>query len=82
MEFDTSWEVTEVVENSTIRVEGRSDHSGKASLTQHVTAEGTGSRVSFDVDYDPPFGILGEIADKAVFERRGTKRMPSASSQV
>jgi hypothetical protein len=70
VEFDTDWEVTEVVADSLIRVEGRSQHSGKASLTQHVTAEGTGSRVSFEVDYDPPFGILGEIADKVVFERR------------
>jgi hypothetical protein len=70
VEFDTDWEVTEVVADTTIRVEGRSQHSGKASLTQHVAPEGTGSRVTFDVDYDPPFGIIGEIADKVVFERK------------
>lgn len=70
VEFDTEWEVTEVVANTTIRVEGASQHSGKASLTQNVAPEGTGSRVTFEVDYDPPFGILGEIADKVVFERK------------
>lgn len=74
VEFDTDWEVTEVVPAQTIRVEGRSQHNGKASLTQQVTAEGTGSRVSFEVDYDPPFGILGEIADKVVFERRNEEQ--------
>ena len=70
IEFDTDWEVTEVVADTTIRVEGRSQHSGKASLTQTVAPEGTGSRVTFEVDYDPPFGILGDIADKVVFERK------------
>ena len=74
VEFDTDWEVTEVVPAQTIRVEGRSQHNGKASLTQNVTVEGTGSRVSFEVDYDPPFGILGEIADKVVFERRNEEQ--------
>ena len=74
VEFDTEWTVTEVVPGRTIRVAGTSQHNGKASLTQHITAEGTGSRVSFEVDYDPPFGILGEIADKVVFERRNEEQ--------
>jgi hypothetical protein len=70
IEFDTEWEVVEVVADTKLRVEGTSQHSGKASLTQNVTPEGSGSRVTFEVDYDPPFGILGEIADKVVFERK------------
>ena len=74
VEFDTEWKVTEVVPAQTIRVEGTSQHNGKASLTQHITAEGAGSRVSFEVDYDPPFGILGEIADKVVFERKNEEQ--------
>ena len=74
IEFDTEWTVTEVVPARTISVEGRSDHNGKASMTQRVTAEGSGSRVTFEVDYDPPFGILGEIADKVVFERRNEEQ--------
>ena len=69
VEFDTEWKVTEVVPSQTIRVEGNSQHNGKASLTQRITAEGTGARVSLEVDDDPPYGILGEIADKVVFVR-------------
>lgn len=70
IEFDTDWEVTEVVSGSLIRVEGRSKSNGRASLTQHISPEGEGSRIKFNVDYDPPLGLLGEIADKVLFERR------------
>jgi uncharacterized protein YndB with AHSA1/START domain len=70
LELDTEWEVTEVVPDRTIRVEGRSKANGSASLTQQVVPEGDGSLVTFEIDYEPPFGILGDIADKAVFERR------------
>jgi len=70
IELETEWEVTEVVPGETIRVEGRSKANGSASLTQHIAAEGDGSLVTFEIEYDPPFGILGDIADKAVFEQR------------
>lgn len=70
VEVDTDWEVTELVPGSRLRVEGRSTSNGRASLTEHVTAEGDGCRVTLAVDYDPPLGLLGEIADKLVFERR------------
>lgn len=68
--LDTEWEVTEVQPDSLLRVEGRSKSNGQASLTQTLTAEGEGCRVRMEVDYDPPLGIIGEIADKVVFERR------------
>jgi len=74
MEFDTNWEVTEVVANHLIRAEGTSEHNGRASLVQTIDAVGEGSRVTFEVDYDPPFGLLGEIADKVVFERRNEEQ--------
>ena len=70
IELDTEWEVTEIVPGETIRVEGRSKANGSASVTQHIVAEGEGSLVTFEVEYDPPFGILGDIADKVVFEKR------------
>lgn len=73
IEFDTEWEVTEVEPDTLIRIEGRSKSNGRASLTHHLAPEGTGTRVTFDVDYDPPLGILGEIADKLVFERHHEK---------
>ncbi len=70
MEIDTKWEVMEVVPDRLIRFNGHSDGDGRASLTHRVDPEGAGSRVTFEVDYDPPLGILGDIADKLVFERR------------
>lgn len=70
IELETEWEVTEVVEGETVRVEGRSKANGSATVAQHVAAEGDGSLVTFEIEYDPPFGILGDIADKAVFEKR------------
>jgi len=70
VELDTEWEVTELVVDDIIRVEGRSKANGSASMTQRVAAQGDGTLVTFEIEYDPPFGILGDIADKAVFEKR------------
>jgi hypothetical protein len=70
VELDTEWEVTELVDDERIRVEGRSKANGSARMTQEIAPLGDGSLVTFEIDYDPPFGILGEIADRAVFEKR------------
>jgi uncharacterized protein YndB with AHSA1/START domain len=70
VDLETEWEVTEVVADQLIRVEGTSMAKGSASMTQRIAPEGDGSLVTFDIEYDPPFGILGDIADKVVFERR------------
>ena len=70
LEIDTEWEVTAMVPDSLIRVEGRSKSNGRASLTERVMAVGDACRVELEVDYDPPFGLLGELADKALFESR------------
>jgi hypothetical protein len=70
VELDTEWEVTELVEDERIRVEGRSKANGSATITQDIAPMSDGSLVTFEIDYDPPFGILGDIADRAVFEKR------------
>jgi uncharacterized membrane protein len=70
IELDTEWEVTEMVPDQRIRVSGRSKANGSATITQSIAAEGDGSLVTFEIEYDPPFGILGDIADKALFEQR------------
>lgn len=69
IEIDTEWEVTEIEADTRIRIEGRTKSNGKASLTEHVAADGHGCKVTFDVEYDPPLGLLGDIADKVLFER-------------
>ena len=69
IEIDTEWEVTEMVADSRIKIEGRSTSNGSASMTETVTANGDGCVVRLEVDYDPPLGLLGEIADKVLFEK-------------
>jgi len=69
IEVDTEWEVTEMVTDSRIRVEGRSKSNGRASMTETVTSADDGCVVRIEVDYDPPLGLLGEIADKMLFEK-------------
>ena len=69
IELDTEWEVTEMVANSHIKIEGRSKSNGRASMTETVTPHDDGCVVRIEVDYDPPLGLLGEIADKVLFEK-------------
>lgn len=82
VELDTEWEVTEVRADSLLRFEGRSKSSGRASLTETVVAEGQGSRVRFEIDYDPPWGLLGEVADKVLFERRHEEEAESMLARL
>ena len=70
IELETEWEVTQLVVNEKICVEGRSQANGSATVTQHVAADGDGSLVTFEIEYEPPLGILGDIADKVLFESR------------
>lgn len=70
IDIDSEWEVTEVVTDRLITVEGRSKSNGRASMSERLVPDGDGCRVTLEVDYDPPFGLLGDIADKVVFERR------------
>jgi len=70
VELDTEWEVTQFIDGETIRLAGRSTGNGSACVTQHVATQGDGSLVTFEVDYDPPLGVLGDIADKMIFEKR------------
>ena len=49
---------------------------------RRVSDQGDGSRVTLDVDYDPPLGILGDIADKLVFERRHEREAEQLLSRL
>lgn len=82
VEIDSEWEVTEVEPARRIRVEGRSKSNGRASLTETLAPEGEGCRVTLEVDYDPPLGLLGDIADKAVFESRHEEEAESILEQL
>ena len=70
VDFETDWVVMEVEQDRTIRVQGTAPADGTATVVQTVEPAGSGCLVRMTVDYDPPLGILGEIADRLVFERR------------
>ncbi len=74
IEFETDWQATSVVVDSLIELKGTSLSNGSATLVQQVVPENDGCRVTFTVNYDPPFGLLGEIADKILFERQNEQQ--------
>ena len=70
VELDTEWVATEVVPGRSIRWEGIAPGKAKVTMVQRVEPVGGGARVSLEVDYDVPLGVLGEMFDKALLERR------------
>jgi ligand-binding SRPBCC domain-containing protein len=76
VELETEWQVLEVStagQVRSLRFEGTSQGDVRATVTHRLVPEGSGTRVTFTVEYDPPYGVLGEIADKLLFERRNEK---------
>lgn len=69
IEVDTEWEVTDVVTDSCIKIEGTSKSKGRASMIETVSPHDDGCVVRLEVDYDPPLGLLGEIVDEVLFEK-------------
>lgn len=70
VEFETDWVVMHVEPGRLIHVDGTSVANGTATVVQTIEPTDHGSRVEMTVDYEPPLGILGEIADRLLFERR------------
>jgi uncharacterized membrane protein len=76
IELTTEWKVVEVTAAGgvrSLRFEGTSQGDGRATVVHRLAPEGSGTRATFAVEYDPPYGVLGEIADKVLFERRNEK---------
>lgn len=70
VELSTDWEVTELRTDELLRVVGRTTADGHATLTHSLVRDGAGTSLTMTVAYEPPLGIIGEIADHLVFERR------------
>ncbi len=62
-ELETTWKVVEIVEPSLLRFEGTGPGGARATLVERLTAEGSGTRVQLEVDYDLPLGLLGDAVD-------------------
>lgn len=70
IELETEWEVVEVSAPNLLRFRGKSPGNGSAELVERIEETPDGSLVALTVDYELPLGIIGEIADKLLFERQ------------
>jgi ligand-binding SRPBCC domain-containing protein len=62
-DLESEWTLVEVDRPSLLRFEGTAAAGARATLVERLTAEGGGTRVELDVDYDMPLGILGDAID-------------------
>jgi uncharacterized protein YndB with AHSA1/START domain len=71
IDLETDWVVTEYEPPRAVAYEVKSPHEGRLEMRQLVLDAGDGgSRVELQVDYDLPYGLLGEALDRALVERR------------
>jgi ligand-binding SRPBCC domain-containing protein len=62
-ELESEWTAEEVTEPSLLRFHGTAPGGAEATLVEHLTPEGDGTRVEIDVEYDMPLGLLGDAID-------------------
>jgi hypothetical protein len=62
-ELESEWQVVAVEEPSLLHLVGTAPAGAKATLIERLSAEGQGTRVELDVEYDMPLGILGDAVD-------------------
>ena len=62
-ELDSEWHVVELEPPSLLRFEGSAAGGVRATLIERLSAEGEGTRVELDVDYELPLGVLGRAVD-------------------
>lgn len=71
VDLETDWVVTEYESGRSVAYKVQSAHEGRLEMRQRVLDAGDGgSRVELEVDYDLPYGFLGEALDRALVERR------------
>jgi uncharacterized protein YndB with AHSA1/START domain len=71
MELETDWVVKEYDPPRAVSYGVTMAHRGRLEMKQRVLDAGDGgSRVELEVDYDLPYGFLGEAFDKVVAEHR------------
>jgi uncharacterized protein YndB with AHSA1/START domain len=71
MDLETDWVVTEYEPPRAVSYAVTGAHEARLEMKQRVLDAGDGgSRVELEVDYDLPYGLLGEALDKVVVEHR------------
>jgi uncharacterized protein YndB with AHSA1/START domain len=71
MDLETDWVVTEYDPPRAVAYKVEMAHEGRLEMKQRVLDAGDGGcRVELEVDYDLPYGLLGEALDRVLAERR------------
>ena len=74
VEIDCDWHVKQLERPRHVHYEATAPDGGEMQMSQTVTRLDDGrSKVEIDLDYEVPGGILGQIADKLIFEGQNEK---------
>ena len=83
VDIDCDWHVKELERPRHVHYEATAPGGGEMQMSQTVTLlDGGRSRVEIDLDYEVPGGILGQIADKLVFEGQNEKEADASLANL
>jgi uncharacterized membrane protein len=67
--LEVQWQVEQVEPGRMAEISASSPRGGSAHLIVRYEPEGSGTKLSTDLDYELPMGFLGDLADKLFAER-------------
>ncbi len=73
VELTGDWNVVAIDPPRLVQYEATRNEGGWLKMRQRVTPADGGSRVELEVDYELPWGVLGQAVDKLVVERRNER---------
>lgn len=73
VELTGDWKVVALDPPRLVQYEATRNEGGWLKMRQSVAPAGQGSRVELEVDYELPWGVLGQAVDKLVVERRNER---------
>ena len=71
--LEVQWQVEQVDPGRMAQVTASSPRGGSARVIVRYEPDGSGTKVSTDLDYELPMGFLGDVADKLFAERSMTR---------
>lgn len=80
VELEGDWSVVAIDPPRLVQYEATRGGGGWLKMRQSVAPAGAGSRVELEVEYELPWGVLGEAVDKLIVER-GNEREADESLQ-
>ena len=71
--LEAEWRVEDLEAPNSVSYTATAPGGGTLRMAQHVRAEGNGSRVELDLDYELPGGFAGKALNRAYLERRNER---------